>query len=352
MLSLPYDARYLERFATLRHYRVPKVGWAVAVLVVTLLLMLAAGLYFTPWVQTAAGTGRIVELDPAGRVQSVNALVGGRIKRWYVQEGDRVSKGDPILEIEDVDPQLVSRLRAELVARRQQASAARLASETARLDAERQERLFDKGLSSQRDVEVARIKYKELVAKQAAVEAEVQQAETQLARQSTQLVVAPRDGTLLRLLAGDEATLVKSGEAVATFAPVQRQRAAEVFVRGLDAPLVQPGQEVRLTFEGWPAVQFSGWPAVAVGTFPGRVLSVDPVVAQNDRFRVLVVETPVQPWPDERFLRLGGKVRGWVLLGEVRLGYELWRQLNNFPPEPVGVQKAETQQTQNVAFLP
>ena len=33
-------------------------------------------------------------------------------------------------------------------------------------------------------------------------------------------------------------------------------------------------------------------------------------------------------------LRLGGKVRGWVLLNEVRLGYEIWRQLNYFPPEP------------------
>lgn len=334
-----YDPRYLARLKTLAGLRAPRVARTVGVLVVVFIAFLAALLWFTPWVQTASGTGRIVELDPSGRVQSVTALVGGRIKQWHVREGGRVRKGDPILEIEDVDPQRVQRLQAELEAKRSQATAARLASETARLDAERQERLLEKGLSSQREAESARIKYKELLAKQAGAQAEVQQVETELARQSTLTVTAPRDGVLLRLLAGDVATLVKEGQEVATFAPERRQRAAEVYLTGLDAPLVQPGRYVRLAFEGWPAVQFSGWPAVAIGTFPGRVISVDPVVASNDRFRALVAEIPGEPWPNERFLRLGGKVRGWVLLGSVRLGYELWRQLNNFPPEPVGLTK-------------
>jgi hypothetical protein len=39
------------------------------------------------------------------------------------------------------------------------------------------------------------------------------------------------------------------------------------------------------------------------------------------------------PWPDERFVRFGSRARAWVLLEEVKLGYELWRQLNNFPPK-------------------
>lgn len=337
MLSRDYDPRYLERLQTLRRMRVPGLALGVGLMLALLIGALGAGLYLTPWVQTAAGSGRIVELDPGGRVQSVTALVSGRIKQWHVREGERVTKGAPILEIEDIDPQRVARLEAELAAKRSAATAARLAAETARLDAERQRRLVERGLSAEREAEAAGIRHKELLARQASAEVEVQQAETQLARQSTQLVLAPRDGVLLRLLAGDVATLVKEGDVVATFAPEQRQRAAEIFVTGLDAPLVQPGRYVRLMFEGWPAVQFSGWPAVAVGTFPGRVLSVDPVVAANDRFRVLVVEDPTAPWPDERFLRLGGKARGWVLLGTVRLGYELWRKLNNFPPEPVGL---------------
>jgi len=37
-------------------------------------------------------------------------------------------------------------------------------------------------------------------------------------------------------------------------------------------------------------------------------------------------------WPDGRWLRQGTRANGWVMLEEVRLGYELWRQMNGFPP--------------------
>ena len=38
------------------------------------------------------------------------------------------------------------------------------------------------------------------------------------------------------------------------------------------------------------------------------------------------------PWPDRRFVRFGSKARAWVLLETVPVGFEIWRQLNNFPP--------------------
>jgi len=81
-------------------------------------------------------------------------------------------------------------------------------------------------------------------------------------------------------------------------------------------------------------VQFSGWPSVAVGTFGGEVLSIDPSAQTNGRFRVLVREdnTEIEKWPNERFIRFGAGVRGWILLETVTVGYEVWRQLNNFPP--------------------
>jgi len=147
-------------------------------------------------------------------------------------------------------------------------------------------------------------------------------------------VRAPRDGVILRVNAGDAATFVNAGEVVATFVPDNVARAVEIFVDGRDVALVQPGAPVRLQFEGWPAVQFSGWPSVAVGTFDGRVMAVDPSAQPDGRFRVLVTEDEdaETPWPDERFVRFGSKARGWVLLGTVSVGYELWRQLNNFPP--------------------
>ena len=38
------------------------------------------------------------------------------------------------------------------------------------------------------------------------------------------------------------------------------------------------------------------------------------------------------PWPDDRWLRQGTRAQGWVLLNEVPVWFELWRQLNGFPP--------------------
>jgi hypothetical protein len=89
-----------------------------------------------------------------------------------------------------------------------------------------------------------------------------------------------------------------------------------------------------LQFEGWPVIQVSGWPSVAVGTFAGRVVAVDPSAQANGRFRVLVAEDPGTgpPWPDKGYVRFGSGARGWVLLETVSVGYEIWRQLNNFPP--------------------
>lgn len=328
------NPRYHAYFMTLDTLRPPRVARNMAGLVVLLLLLTGAGLYWTPWVQTAAGSGQLIALSPSGRVQAVNAMVSGRIMTWHVQDGSRVRAGDPLVEIVDQDPLLVERLQAELTAIRGKLDATRIAQETALLDVDRKRRLYDKGLSARRDLEAATIKYRELKAKEAGFRAEVAQAEVQLARQATQLIVAPRDGVIMRIAAGDSATYVKAGDELVRFAPEPGQRAVEIFVSGLDAGLVQPGRSVRLMFEGWPAVQFSGWPSIAIGTFPGIVQFVDPAVSANGQFRAVVVEAPDEPWPGERFLRLGGKARGWVVLDTVRLGYEIWRKLNGFPPEP------------------
>jgi hypothetical protein len=100
-----------------------------------------------------------------------------------------------------------------------------------------------------------------------------------------------------------------------------------------DVPLVTPGREVRLQFEGWPAVQFAaGWPKVAMGTFGGEVVAIDATDNGQGKFRVLIRPNTTEGWPEERFLRQGVRANGWILLNQVALGYELWRQLNGFPP--------------------
>ncbi|MDJ0866591.1 MAG: HlyD family efflux transporter periplasmic adaptor subunit [Myxococcota bacterium] len=325
---------YVECFETLASIEVPPATRVLAGMFVLSLLVGGAILGFTPWVQTSVGMGRVTALDPDARLQEITVLVGGRINRWFVRDGSRVKEGDPIVEIVDVDPRYLERLEAERAAVASKYMAARTASEIAKLDTARQEELFGEGLASRREFERARVRYEELASKEAQALAELNAVDVKLSRQSTQLVTAPRDGAIVSLQAGDKATLVKEGQTVATLAPSDVELAAELYVSGLDAPLIQPGRQLRLEFEGWPAVQFSGWPAVAVGTFGGVVASVDPSVSPNGRFRILVKEDPADPWPDDRYLRLGSQVKGWVLLNTVPLGYELWRQLNRFPPLP------------------
>jgi len=103
----------------------------------------------------------------------------------------------------------------------------------------------------------------------------------------------------------------------------------------MDVPLIEPESDVRLQFDGWPSIQFSGWPSVAVGTFAGKVSVIDKVSSTNGRFRILIRATdPVpegdEPWPVQ--LNQGSGAYGRVILNKVPLWYEIWRQLNGFPP--------------------
>ncbi|MCP9199774.1 HlyD family secretion protein [Gramella sp. GC03-9] len=69
---------------------------------------------FLPWTQTVSGTGNVTTLQPEHRPQTIQSPIPGQIAQWYVQEGDRVQKGDTILRIAEVkgeylDPNLVER---------------------------------------------------------------------------------------------------------------------------------------------------------------------------------------------------------------------------------------------------
>ena len=165
------------------------------------------------------------------------------------------------------------------------------------------------------------------------IRADLLKMETRLARQLTQTVTAPRDGVILRLLANPGAELIKPGQPLAILIPDTAQRAVELWVDGNDLPLIVNGSHVRLQFEGYPAIQFGGWPEFSVGSFGGRVVLIDATDDGKGHFRILVTPDPDDiDWPSVRFLRQGVRVNGWVLLGQVTLGYELWRVFNGFPP--------------------
>lgn len=329
----PLD-KMAHRFTALESVKVPRVMRAVFYMLLVAFLATLAFLIYAPWVQTATGRGQVTTLNPNERRQDINALVTGRIEQWYVRDGSAVKKGDPIVRIADIDPQLIERLQSERGQIAAQLAAARSALETARLDERRMRELFEAGLAARRDFEAAQIRVAERQGQVAAAEAALNRADVGLARQSSQILRAPRDGFIQSLNAGDVATYVSAGDVLATFVPQSSERVVEVFIDGRDVALVRPGDKARVMFEGWPAVQFSGWPSVAVGTFGGIVAAVDQSAQIDGRFRVLIREDKSEKhrWPEERFVRFGAKAQAWVLLETVPVGYEIWRQLNNFPP--------------------
>ncbi|NKB36117.1 MAG: efflux RND transporter periplasmic adaptor subunit [Gammaproteobacteria bacterium] len=327
--------RHQIHFVALAGVQLPRPMRTIAFLIIIMSTAVAVFLSVTPWVQTSPGVGSVTALNPDDLAQEINAFVTGRIQKWYIRDGDHVKVNDPIAKIVDNDPQLIERLQAERRQVRAQLSAAEAVAATARIDAERTEELFSEELAARRDYEQAKIKLQERLAAVAEAAAKLTRADVNLSRQSVQIVRAPRDGIILRVNAGDTSTFVSVGDSIATFVPDNVERVAEMFIDGRDVSLVRKGDKVRLQFEGWPVVQFSGWPSVAIGTFGGIVVAVDPSAQTNGRFRVLVKENPndLNPWPDNDYVRFGSKVRGWIQLEKVIVGYELWRLFNNFPPD-------------------
>ncbi|MET4592745.1 MULTISPECIES: efflux RND transporter periplasmic adaptor subunit [unclassified Sphingomonas] len=331
---MPYKPDRLAHFRTLAAMRAPRVASAVAWMLVLGIAIAAAIMALVPWVQTANGTGQVVALDPGDRQQQVTALVPGRVERWYVQDGQHVARGDPIARVVDLDPDLLSRLGAERAQVQAEIAAIQQSRAVAGIDVARTGQLLAEGLAARRDYEQTQIKVADAGAKLAEARAKLNRIDIQLNRQSAQLVRAPRDGRVQQLNAASGSALVSPGTVLAVIAPERVERAVELYVDGRDMPLIRPGRPVRLEFEGWPAIQFSGWPSVAQGMFNARVRMIDPNAAPDGTFRILVEPRPGKPgWPTATFVRPGGKVRGWVQGETVLVGYELWRQLNDFPLE-------------------
>ncbi|MBS4050410.1 MAG: HlyD family efflux transporter periplasmic adaptor subunit [Methylomonas sp.] len=425
MRNQPLDALLAELAETLSQAQTLPMAGRIARNLLTLLLILLVLLALTPWQQNVRGMGRVVAYAPAERQQTLSAPVDGRVSRWLVKEGGKVKQGDVVLELLDNDPLLLQRLEAErqaLLGRQaaidervetfrtqlrmaeqarpqalaaaesriamagqrrnaaaQSLDAAQAAKKTAGLNLNRQQQLREKGLSSQRTLELAQLENAQRDAETNRAKAALQAAdseiqalnadwrklaadttssiekvradlnkaiedqnylradllklETRLARQQTQTVIAPQDGTIMRLLVNPGAELLKAGQAIAILIPDTEERAVELWVDGNDLPLIVTGSRSRLQFEGYPAVQFGGWPEFSVGSFAGIVSLIDASDDGQGHFRILVKPDPGDlPWPDARFLRQGVRVNGWVLLGQVTLGYELWRIFNGFPP--------------------
>lgn len=157
------------------------------------------------------------------------------------------------------------------------------------------------------------------------------QRENYARRSDFYFITAPQDCYITKAMTAGLGETVKEGEAVVTILPKDYQLAVELFIEPIDLPLINIGNEVRFIFDGWPAFVFSGWPNSSFGTYSGAVFAIDNNISENGKYRILVQHNPQQSaWPSA--LRPGGGAKGVALLTDVPVWYEMWRQLNGFPP--------------------
>lgn len=396
-------------------------------------LLLIVVFMFLPWTQNIRSRGNVTTLLQQQRPQQVNTLIGGRVIKWHVNEGDYVKEGDTLVQLSEVkvdylDPGLLERTKEQLAGKqlsveyyknkvdvtekqigainsglqlkldqlmnKLRQTELKVQSDSAELAAaindfnigtkqySRQKAMYDSGLVSLTQLEARNQQYQNAIAKKISAEnklanskqdlnitriemsslqqentekvakaqGEQFQSLTQIASGSADIaklqnqyasynirngmyyVLAAQNGQVIKAQKAGIGEYVKEGEMIAEIVPDKIQYAVELFVEPLDLPLISPNQKVRFMFDGFPAIVFSGWPKASSGTFGGVIVAVESNVSTNGKFRVLVKEDPDdRPWPKE--LKIGTGAQGIALLNDVPVWYELWRNINGFPPD-------------------
>lgn len=406
---------------------------------------------FLPWTQNISSKGYVTTLTPDQRPQAIQAIIAGRLEKWYIREGDFVQVGDTIAFISEIksdyfDPDLITRTTEQLDAKSQsiqsydqkvmaletQLSALReglefkkeqtlnkilqtennLQNDSIDLNAlqfnleiaenqrERTQSLYDKGLKTLTELQEKEFKVQSIQAKvnvqinkitnrenelvnlnlelnalereyadkmaktrsdqQSALSsklesmAQTSKIRNQLSnyseRRKLYYITAPQSGYITKTLKKGIGETIKEGADLATIMPEKYDLAVELYVRPIDLPLLDVDQEVRLRFDGWPAIVISGWPKQSTGVFTGKIFAVDRFIGQNGLYRVLVQpENSIKEWPER--LRVGTGTNGFILLNNVPIWYELWRQLNGFPPDFYATEKGLNEELKRKAPL-
>ncbi|MEJ7768331.1 MAG: HlyD family efflux transporter periplasmic adaptor subunit [Chitinophagaceae bacterium] len=397
------------------------------------LLGICVSICFLPWTQNIRAKGKVTTLRQEHRPQQINTIIGGRVDRWYVKEGDYVKKGDTILllsEIKDdyLDPSLLKRTGEQITAKQSSVNfykskitatesqivalenslkaklnqlrnkllqnQMKIASDSMEMIAAdndwkiatvqytRQKSLYDSGLVSLTQLESRNQLFQTSMAKKASAEnkflaslqeknileiesgsiqqdytekvlkaegdkygslsmmatgqGDVSKLQNQFAsysiRNGMYQVISPQSGQIIKAGTSGIGEILKEGEMVVHIVPDNMDHAVELYVRPADLPLFAVGQNVRFLFDGFPAIVFSGWPEASYGTFSGIVSAVESDVSDNGKFKVLIREdTSYRKWPKE--LKIGTGANGIALLKNVAIWYELWRNINSFPPD-------------------
>ena len=112
--------RKYHTFSLLKDFRARKI--LTRILIVFFIISLI--ILFLPWTQNIQSWGNVNALNPSHRPQTIQSVIGGRIEKWYVNEGDFVKKGDTILYLSELkseymDPEIIPRAGKQIQAKEQ-----------------------------------------------------------------------------------------------------------------------------------------------------------------------------------------------------------------------------------------
>ncbi len=154
-------------------------------------------------------------------------------------------------------------------------------------------------------------------------------------RQRNRALLAPRDGFVVQLSYVAPGASVKKDQPLLYLAPEGAPVVVMSKVRPFDVPLLSVGDSALCALDGWPILQIPGWPRSSVGLFSAKIRYISSQADADGMFAVVL--EPTEKWPTNA--RPGTHVTATLLLNDVPMWFELWRQFNGFPANGPGEPK-------------
>lgn len=224
----------------------------------------------------------------------LSATMGGRIEVLAVREGDKVKKGQLLMKLWNDDQQAQSTLAmAQVESARKRVTEVCTMATNAETEADRQGSLRSQGFVSGSREEQARAEAQAKRAGCDAAKADVAQAQAKVSatkvEQKRTVLYAPFAGTVAKIVGEVGEYSTPSPPGVPTPPAIDLIDDSCLYVRApmdeVDAPKIQAGQVVRISFDALPKQ-----------SFPGKVKRVAPYVsAVEKQARTVDIEATLDP---------------------------------------------------------
>jgi multidrug efflux pump subunit AcrA (membrane-fusion protein) len=180
-------------------------------------------------------------LVPEGAVRPVQAVGGGMVQYVFVREGDRVERGQPLIQVEATESRTrLVKLREELIASREQLRQLRAAKGPIAETLEQENRI-------------------------SRLQSEITAAEFGL-KQTT--ILAPVSGVITTLTSRGAGIVLQPGQQVATIAPSGARLVVEAQLANKDIAFVEKGLRAKIKLDAFPFQDY--------GILGGRIIDVSP----------------------------------------------------------------------------